>query len=148
MVAVVQRRGRQQKMLQLSVPSQMAARLGRMAASMAVGAARTAMAASSRVQAPSAALIPRTAPVCSANVRALRTPLHSTTSLSLRSFSVAASAAAPPSTSSSNVIDVVREELGYEKENYTKPEVMPICIFTPCELAAPHLPQQCYSSAV
>jgi hypothetical protein len=47
--------------------------------------------------------------------------------MSLRSFSVAASAAAPPTASSSNVIDVVREELGYEKENYAKPEVHLVC---------------------
>ena len=40
-----------------------------------------------------------------------------------RAFSVAASAAAAPSETSSRVIDVVDEELRYEKEVYTKPEV-------------------------
>ena len=90
-----------------------------MATSMAMSAARSAMAASSRAPVPSAVPVLRMAPACTL---ALRTFGGLETNVNMRAFSVAKAAAAQSETVSS-VINAVEEELRYEKEAYKKPEV-------------------------
>ncbi len=101
----------------------MAARLARMAANMAASFTRSAVVASSRAQSHTAAGSGRLAPVCVFPVRALRSPLCAAPGTRLRDFSASAAPSAAAPETVSPIVDVVQQELSYEKENYSNPEV-------------------------
>ena len=101
----------------------MAARLAKMAANMAATFSRSAIVASGRAQSQIAAGSGRLAPGCVFPVRAFRSPLCAAPGTKIRDFSASAAPPASAPETVAPIVDVVKEELSYEKENYAKPQV-------------------------